>query len=77
MEEVKKAYDVKSLVEKLKDQGIEVAEEAAKGAIESVIAWFEESAKLSKTPYDDMALIILPQIKDLALEQADKINPND
>ena len=42
--------------------------------INKVFDFFEESAKLSETPYDDMALLILPQIKKMALEQIDKVD---
>lgn len=71
---MEKAYDVKALVEKLKSKGLDVAEETAKIALEEVFAWVEESAKLSATPYDDMGLVVLPHLKKLALESADKID---
>lgn len=75
--EEKKAYDLKLLLEKLKAQGIEVLEENAKILVETTFDWLEESAKLSKTPYDDMAVVIYPKAKELILEQAERINPND
>ena len=71
---MEKAYDVKVLLEKLKSKGLDVAEESAKVLFESVVEWVEESAKLSATPYDDMGLIVLPQIKKLALEAIDQID---
>ena len=40
----------------------EEAEEAAKVLAEETFAWLEESAKLSATPYDDMALFVLPSL---------------
>lgn len=71
---MEKAYDVKALAEKLKGRGLDVAEEAAKVIVEETFAWVEESAKLSATPYDDMGLIILPKLKELALKEIDKID---
>lgn len=71
---MEKAYDLKGLLEELKGQGLEVAEETAKVVISSVFNWVEKSAKLSATPYDDLAMVIAPQLKAYALEQADKIN---
>lgn len=74
---MEKAYDTKALLEILKGQGLEVAEESAKIIINSLFIWIEDSAKLSETPYDDMALVILPQLKTLALSKAEDINPED
>jgi len=54
--------------------GKDIAEEAAKVLVEETLAWFAESAKLSATPYDDMALVVLPLIKDAALGLVDKID---
>lgn len=71
---MEKAYDLKGLLDELKSSGLEIAEESAKVVIEAVFAWVEKSAKLSATPYDDLALVIAPQIKKYALEQAEKIN---
>jgi hypothetical protein len=72
-----KAYDVKLLLEKLKGEGIEVAEESAKILVNAVFSWLEESAVLSETPYDDMASVLYPQLKKMALEKAEDINKAD
>ena len=72
--EMEKAYDVKVLIAALKARGLDLAEEALMIVLEEGSNWFEASAKLSKSPYDDMALIVLPQIKKLAAEQIDKID---
>lgn len=69
-----KAYDIKELVSKLKAKGLDVAEDAAKHVVEASLDWVEESAKISATPYDDMGLIVLPKLKELALAAADKID---
>ena len=75
--ETKKAYDVSLLLEKLKAQGLEIAEESAKILITSVFDWLEESADLSPNPYDDMAKVLYPKLKEFALERAEQINPAD
>ena len=72
--EMEKAYDVKVLMAALKSRGLDLAEEALMIVLEESSEWFEVSAKLSKTPYDDMALIVMPQIKKIAAEQIDKID---
>lgn len=71
---LEKAYDLKALLGELKVQGIDLAEDAAKKVLETVFHWVEDSAKLSATPYDDMGLIVLPKLKELALGQVDKID---
>lgn len=69
-----KAYDVQDLLVELKGKGLDLAEDAAVHVIEAVLKWVENSAKLSATPYDDMALIVLPQLKIMALKAVDKID---
>jgi hypothetical protein len=71
---LEKAYDWKALVAELKTAGLDLGEDAAKKVLESVLVWVEESAKLSATPYDDMGLIVLPKLKEMALAQVDKID---
>ena len=71
---MEKAYDIGGLVAVLKSKGLDLAEDGAKIVAESVFEWIEESAKLSASPYDDMALIVLPQLKKLALSEIDKID---
>jgi hypothetical protein len=69
-----KAYDFSALALKLKEKGLDVAEDAVKLVVSESFDWISESAKLSATPWDDMALIIMPKIKELALVEADKID---
>lgn len=68
------AYDVGLLVEKLKAQGLDVAEAAAGGAVKAVVAWLTDSVKLSSTPFDDVALVVLPKLEQMALEAIDKLD---
>ena len=72
--DLSKPYDIAALVVGFKSKGLDVAEGAAKAAVEAVIEWFEASAKLSATPFDDVALVVLPKIKDEVLKLVDKID---
>jgi hypothetical protein len=69
-----KPYDVSELVNILKSKGLDIAEEAASLVVESSLQWIKESAKLSATPYDDMALIVLPQVESFIKNAVDKID---
>ena len=71
---MEKAYDLKVLGEKLKERGLDLAEESLVIVAEELFEWVRESAIASKTPYDDMALIVLPELKKLALKGIDKID---
>lgn len=68
------AYDIKVLGEKLKVRGLNVTEDALKGLVEDVFTWTEESVKASATPYDDIALGVLPVIKAATLAKIDEID---
>ena len=74
---MEKAYDLKLLGEELKKEGLEIVEESLKIVIEATFNFLEKSAELSDTPYDDMASIIYPQLKKLALAKAEEINKED
>lgn len=74
---MEKAYDFKNLVERFKADGIEMAEEAAKKVIGHAFDWLNESADLSKTPYDDILKVIYPQAKAKVMEYAEDINKAD
>lgn len=68
------AYDFVDLREKLKARGLDLGEEAAKGVLEDVLAWVEESSRLSATPFDDVAVVVIPPLKKMALEAIDKLD---
>lgn len=74
---MEKAYDLKGLVEELKGQGLELAEEAAKVVVNGVFNWLEKSAELSDNKYDDLAKVLYPQLKAYALGKAEEINKAD
>lgn len=71
---MEKAYDLKDLGKKLSDAGLPVLEDVAEKVLENVVAWLKESAALSKTPYDDMALVVLPLIEEKIKKEINKIN---
>ena len=74
---MEKAYDPKLLLEKLKEEGLEVAEDAAESVYSAVKNWLVHSAKISANPIDDILVSLVDHIDELVLEQIDKINPDD
>lgn len=71
---MEKAYDLKDLGKKFKDSGLDLAEESLNIVLDNVLVWFKESAAMSETPYDNMALILLPELEKLLKAQIDKID---
>lgn len=71
---VTKAYDLKELVAILKEQGVDVAEDAAQTLYESMKFWIVESAKISPNPYDDLGIPFMGTLDKAVLPQIDKIN---
>jgi len=74
MEEEKKAYDLKLLIEIAKTKGLDVAEDGAEVLYHTLMEWLVESAMLSATPIDDILIIAKSTIDGLVLPQIDKIN---
>lgn len=68
------SYEIKLLGEKLKQAGLPIAEEAAEIVVAKVIEWLKESAVSSATPYDDMAMVILPLIEEKIKDELNKID---
>lgn len=70
------AYDLKALVESLKKDGLDLAEEGVKKVIVKTFAWVRESAKLSPNTFDDIAVVtgVLDKVESLALGLADKVD---
>ena len=68
------AYDVAALIKKLEMHGLTIAEEAARTLVIDVLDWVEASAKISPTPWDDVALVVLPEFKKKILAEIDKID---
>jgi len=71
---MEKAFDLKDLVEKLKGQGLDIAEDAAKLVVASVFDWVSESVVLTPNKADDFALVVLPAVKPFVMAQLDKID---
>lgn len=71
---MEKAYDFKELGLMMKGKGLDLAEESLALTFECVMDWLEESAKVSSTPYDDMALVVMPQLKKMVLDLIDKVD---
>lgn len=69
-----RAYDMKDLAMRMKNIGLPVAEEVVEQAVKEMFKWLKESAVISSTPYDDMAAFIYPQLEELILKQAEKID---
>lgn len=70
------AYDLKVLGEKLAKEGLAGGEQAAAKAYKALKEWFAESAALSKNPFDDMIVMVIPQIDAVVIPQIDKISPD-
>jgi len=71
---MEKAYDLKELINMNKDDGLELAEDAAKIFVNNIFNWLTESALLSKNPYDDLIAVVLPVVKPKIMAALDKID---
>lgn len=71
---MEKAFDVGALVDGLKKQGLHTAEAAAKDVTVAVCNWLMDSVKLTPSPFDDVLLVVLPKLQELALAAEDKID---
>lgn len=66
--------DTKLLVEKLKDQGLPIAEDMVEKVVIAVFDWLEEEVVKSENKYDDLLIAILPALKPTVLAYVDKID---
>lgn len=71
---MEKAYDIKGLVEELKDGGLDVAEDACNEIYDSIMSWLAKSAQMSENKFDDLILAVIPMIDSLVKGQIDKID---
>lgn len=74
---MEKAYELKGLTDKMKEKGLDVAEDAALAVFESVTEWLEESAAMSETKIDDLLMAALGMAKSYVKDQIDKIDGVD
>lgn len=72
--ELKEAYDVNGLVDRLKAKGLDLAEEGAKIAVAELLEWIKESAAKSSTPFDDIVVTVIPLLQAEIDKQIDKID---
>lgn len=68
---MKTPYDIADLGQKLKDAGVASAEGLGAKAYEVLKLWVTESAQLSSTPFDDLAIPWLKQADAIVLPQLD------
>ncbi len=71
---MEKAFDFKELGEMLKLKGVDVAEELLKVLAVTTIDWVEKSLILTESKFDDLAIPVAEQFKQLALAQIDKLD---
>lgn len=72
------AYKGQELVNKLKEKGLDVAEDAAVVVVDVVFEWLVESALKSENKVDDMVAGILPVLKPIIINDfVDQIDGKD
>ena len=71
---MEKPYGIKDLGDKLKDRGLDLAEDAAGIVAEEVLGWLKESAIASENKYDDMLVAAIPLFEGELKKQIDKID---
>lgn len=74
---MEKAWDKQALIEELKVNGLDVAEELAKVLVEGVLSWVEKSVVLSKNKYKDFAIPVISALKPFVLKEIDKIDQKE
>lgn len=71
---MEKPYDVQVLLNRFKEAGLDLTEEAARKLLGISVNWFAESALLSPTPIDDVFAALVPAFQKAVLVEVDKIN---
>ncbi len=69
-----KAYDFKRLGEYAKQEGLELAEDGAERMYKATMKWLKESAKISSTPFDDLAMSFADTLDSVVMKEIDKID---
>lgn len=67
----------KIIVEELKKQGLDLAEDAAEDALEGFFSGLEKIVTASDNKYDDMLVPVLGMVKPKILEMINKIDKSD
>ncbi len=72
------AYKISILGERLKSKGLVLAEDALLLIVDETFDFVSESALVSKTPYDDIVVVVIPVAKQkLKADFVDKIDGQD
>lgn len=71
---MEKAYDLKDLGERLKKNGLNLAEEEVKMVYAETKGWLRDSAVLSTNKIDDLVAPFLDQLDPIVLPVVDKID---
>lgn len=74
---MEKAYDPKALIEFIKLEGLEVAEDGAEAIYKGFKKWAQESALISENKIDDVIAPFFGHLDPIVLPLIDKINPAD
>lgn len=67
----------KEILDSLKAKGLDVAEEALAEVVEGLFEVAETLIVKSENKFDDMALVVLPKLKELTLKALDKLDGED
>ena len=67
----------KRLIDLLKAEGLDLAEDAAEVVAKSVLKWLEEEVVASENKYDDLLLAIIPALRPVIFKAIDKIDGKD
>ena len=68
------AYELQKLLDGLKVEGLDLAEDAAKKAVNGVLNWVELSASESDNKLDDILLPVISAARPLIMAELDKID---
>lgn len=71
---MEKPYDLKELGLRLKDKGLDQAEDIAEMIYKELKQWLKDSAALSATPFDNLAMGYLDQLDSFVLPKIDKLD---
>lgn len=71
---MEKAYDVKSLMAKMKDSGLDLVEAEVGLFYKNLKEWAQESAVLSENKIDDIVAPFVGQLDPILLPLIDKID---
>lgn len=67
-------YDKGKLVSKLKENGMEVTEDAIQVIVGCALDWLAEEALRSQTPLDDFVAGLVPITKPIVMKALDRID---